>query len=349
MQKYLSEQRLKRILDRCAGLSIGVVGDLGLDAYWYADMTRSFLSRETPHFSRPVVREVYAPGAGANVADNLKALGVGMVTVLSVIGADWRGDLLRQVLTLRDVSVEDLLVSPDRSTTTYVKPMLQGYNSVQEDARLDFGNVTPLAPKLEQALIDSLTTQAFRLDALLVVDQLEVHGVVTERVREALNTLAADHRDTCFLVDSRQRIGLFRHMVLKPNWVEAAAAVLPDRNPRDVGRDELARIGMTLHERSGLPAFVTLSEAGVLVCAGDEPDVISAGPVRPPLDPVGAGDTFIAALAASLAGGATPQEAGTFANLAAAVTVEKLNQTGTATPAEIVARYEMACKQENRS
>ena len=98
----LSRTRLEAILDRCANLNIGVVGDLGLDAYWYADMTRSFLSRETPRFPRPIVREVYAPGAGANVARNLKVLGVGQVVVFSVLGDDWRGAILRQEMDKAD-------------------------------------------------------------------------------------------------------------------------------------------------------------------------------------------------------------------------------------------------------
>jgi sugar/nucleoside kinase (ribokinase family) len=63
--------------------------------------------------------------------------------------------------------------------------------------------------------------------------------------------------------------------------------------------------------------------------------------VRPPLDIVGAGDAFLAWLAAGLSAGAAPAEAGALANLAAAVTVEKLNQTGTASPDEILARYRL--------
>ena len=34
-------------------------GDGCLDVYWHADMTRSELSRETPHHNLPVVQEVF--------------------------------------------------------------------------------------------------------------------------------------------------------------------------------------------------------------------------------------------------------------------------------------------------
>jgi rfaE bifunctional protein kinase chain/domain len=339
--EHLSDKRLNEILDRCTDRTIGVVGDLGLDAYWYADMTRSFLSRETPLFPRPVVRECYSPGAGANVAHNLSVLGVGQVLVFSVLGDDWRGTILRQEMARCGIVVDHLVVSPQRNTTAFVKPMLMGYDSQQEDARLDFENAQPLPPALEEALVDVVTHHLPRLDGLLVADQLDVNGVITDRVREALNDLAAGYPDKLFVADSRQRIGLFRHMVLKPNWVEAAAAVYPDRDPRSVDRDELVQIGEALSQRSGRPVFVTLSEEGVLVCAESSHHVLPAAPVCPPLDPVGAGDAFVAALAGALAVGATDCEAGAVANLAAAITVEKLNVTGTASPEEILARYDL--------
>ena len=339
---YLTRTRLEEILAGCARCRIGVIGDLGLDAYWYADMTRSFLSRETPRFARPVVREVYAPGAGANVADNLKALGVGHVTVFSVFGDDWRGALLRQVMTDRGIDATRIVVTPERFTTTYIKPMLIGYDSQQEDARVDFENAAPLTPDLEDALLNAVAQQLPDLDALLVADQLEVNGIVSARVRAALNAMAHAHPGKFFLVDSRLRIGEYESMVLKPNWVEAIAAVDPGRDPRSVPREALGEVAATLSARTGRPVFVTLSENGVLVYAEGEVRHLPAGPTRPPLDPVGAGDTFIAALAGALASGATPWEAGTLANLAAAVTVEKLNQTGAASPEEILARYELA-------
>jgi rfaE bifunctional protein kinase chain/domain len=338
----LSEARLEVLLTAVASLRIGVVGDLALDAYWYADMTLSHLSRETPHFPRPIVRETYSPGAGANVADNLVALGVGGVPVLSVLGEDWRGERLRQVMAERGIETGPVLFSSERSTTTYIKPILEGYDSQQEDARIDFENARPLTAGLEAQLIEGLAREIAALDALIVADQLDVNGVITPRVREALNTLAGDTEDIVVVVDSRQHIGRFRHMVLKPNWAEAMAVTAPGLDPRKAGPDAICESGLTLSQRSGRPVFVTRSAEGVMVCEAGRCRPIAAGPVQPPLDPVGAGDTFIAALTASLAAGASPSEAGAVANLAASITVEKLNITGTASPDELRARYALA-------
>ena len=175
-------------------------------------------------YARPVVREEYSPGAGANVADNLQALGVGQVVVLSVLGDDWREVILRREMVKRGIIVDQLIVSRQRSTTTFIKPVLMGYDSQQEDARVDFENAEPLPPELEAALIDRIASRLPGLDAILVADQLDVNGVITDGVREALNQLAADHPDRIFVADSRQRIGLFHNMVLKVRNVHVIEA-----------------------------------------------------------------------------------------------------------------------------
>ena len=344
--QVLTKDRLSHILSKFQGLKTGVIGDIGLDAYWYVDMTRSHLSRETPHFPRPVIRENYSPGAGGNVAQNLTALGVGEVTIFSVFGEDIWGILLQGELEKSAINTNAILTCKERRTTAYIKPILMGYNSQQEDARLDFENPEPLSVTLEDQLLATLENQISRLDALLVADQLEINGIITPRIRQRLVELAVDHPEICFLVDSRQCIGLYHKMVMKPNWVEAVTAAAPDRDPRTVKWTEMEKIGKRLAQQSGRPVFITLSEEGVLVCTENKQEQISAAPVYPPLDVVGAGDAFIAALAASLPAGATPREAGAIANLAAGITVEKLNQTGTATPEEILARYDLTATQE---
>ena len=71
---------------------IGVLGDAALDVHWYADMKKSELSRETPHYPLPVVREEFSPGAAGNLAANVAALLPGRLDFCGVIGGDWRGE-----------------------------------------------------------------------------------------------------------------------------------------------------------------------------------------------------------------------------------------------------------------
>jgi rfaE bifunctional protein kinase chain/domain len=340
--QILSKERLLEILSQFSQVRVGVIGDFALDVYWFVDMKRSRLSRETPHFPRPVVSEIYSPGAGGNVAQNLAALGLRSVTAFSVIGEDAWGTILKDKLARQKISTQDLLLQTERHTSVYIKPILMGYDSRQEDARLDFENLQPLSNQAEEALLKAFEDQLEQLNAVLISDQMEENGTITPGVRRRLCELADRHPRIRFLVDSRQRIGLFQHMILKPNRMEALAEFKPGCDPSQASATDLEEAGRAFTRQTGQPVFLTLGEAGVLVCSQDEHQHLLAAPVRAPLDVVGAGDTFFAGLAASLAAGCNAWEAGAVANLAAAVTVEKLDQTGTATPEEIIERFKMA-------
>ena len=87
---------LGALFDRIDKLRVGVLGDFCLDMYWYADMKRSVLSRETPHFPLPVVKERMSPGGAGNVACNIATLKPAQVLALGVIGADFRGEAARE-------------------------------------------------------------------------------------------------------------------------------------------------------------------------------------------------------------------------------------------------------------
>jgi rfaE bifunctional protein kinase chain/domain len=338
--------RLQAFLEGFPSLQIAVLGDFALDTYWHADMTRASLSRETPLFPRPVIQESYSPGAGGNVAHNLKALGAGKVMAFTILGQDHWAAILSEEIARRGVVTTEILRAPGRRTNVYVKPILHGYNSQQEDARLDFENDSPIPVDVEDVFIKKIEQALPELQAVVLTDQFEMYGVITERVRKAVCELARDHPEKIFLVDSRRWIREYPGCYWKPNRIEAAQALGLTKPDASLTMDEMREIGKRLSERSRRPVFLTLGGDGVLVCTPDCQEGIAAARVRPPHDPVGAGDAFLSALAAALCLGASPCEAGAFASLAAAVTVEKLLQTGTASPEEILLRYHMTQKAE---
>ncbi|HOG45442.1 MAG TPA: PfkB family carbohydrate kinase [Anaerolineae bacterium] len=338
MTTLLPRARLAELLERCGSLAIGVLGDYALDSYWTADMARAELSREAPLYNRPIVRERYTPGGAANVAWNAAALGAD-VHALTVLGGDWRGDLLRHALREAGVRLEGALTGDGWATPLFGKVLLSGHGHEQEDARLDFVNTQPLPAAAEGDLLAAVQALLPRLQAVIVADYSPV-GVVTPHLREALSDLAASTPKVVFMADSRHDPAALAHMALKPNEVEAARALFPGRDAAAVTPEELAAAAPTLVARAGRPVYITLGGRGCLVCTPGGATYLPAVPADAPSDPVGAGDTFVAAAAAALAAGATPTEAGQLASLAAAVTVRKLRVTGTATPAEILARYD---------
>jgi rfaE bifunctional protein kinase chain/domain len=337
--QFLSRTRLLKILETFRSLQIGVVGDFTLDAYWYVDMLHSQLSRETPLFSRPVVRETYNPGGAANVASNLRALEIGGVRSFSVIGDDWRGELLISQLVNEGLNLASLISKRGWLTPLFGKVFLSAHGLHQEDARLDFINSQPLNGDIEYLLLKEIENNLPALDALIIAEYHQI-GVITPRLRDELNKLANKYQDKLFFVDSRDYINCYSSMVIKPNKIEAARIFFPKRDPSLVTIDELIKAGLLHQKKNGRPIFITLGEKGVLLITDGHAQVYPATKFNGPIDAVGAGDTFLATLAACLASGASPQEAACIANLAAGITVRILNLTGTPTPEKIIELYE---------
>ncbi len=314
----MNEQTLDRILSNIKGLRVLVVGDACLDIYWHADMKRSTLSRETPHHPLPIVRERMTLGGAGNVVSNVKALGIAQVSFIGFAGNDWRGKLMAGLF--EEADVPGLLFSDDVTTNAYIKPMRHGISDVvYEDPRLDFENRYPLSEEDENTLIAAL--ESAEADVVLVCDQME-NGCITPRVRAAINRLGL--RLPVF-ADSRHNIMSFENVIIKPNEVEAFAAVpLP----------QVDAIAAALHEKTKKPVVITLGREGALYHNGKASLQVPAFNVPPPVDFVGAGDTFFAAFGCAYAV-AAPDEAITLGHLASSITIRKLGTTGTASPEEL--------------
>lgn len=330
----LSQSRLQEVLVRVKTAKICVVGDFCLDVYWHIDMTRSHLSKETPHFSLPVTDEVFAPGAGGNVVNNIHALGAARLLPVSIVGRDWRGELLLKWMQERNISTERILTTGKGFTPCYCKPMRKGISDVvYEDPRLDFENYENLAPAEEAKLLENLAAAAEAADMIVVSDQYK-NGVITPACRAYLQSLA---QKKPVIVDSRERSALYTGVMLKPNEVEVLTAGGQAVPPSDVAG--YAELGARLSRKNGQPVIVTLGTQGAIWCDRETQVYAPAAHLSGPLDIVGAGDAFLAAFSCAYASGIPGSEAAAFANLASAVTVQKIGMTGTASCEEILAQY----------
>lgn len=339
----LTSSSLERILARLPSLSVGVVGDLFLDRYLELDDALTEPSIETGLDAYQVVRVRSSPGAAGTVVNNLVALGVGRVLPLGVIGDDGEGYELRQALgKLGTVESRYVFSEPTRRTPTYTKPMLQeAGRPPRELNRLDIKNRIPMPRTTEDRLLDALDDLARRMDALIVLDQVSEAdcGVVTERVRERLAVLGQAMPDKIILADSRERIGLFQSVWLKPNEHECLQAVRKTSNRFE----DVVDGARSLAERVGRPIFCTCGDKGILVSdprpVSRNAVLVPAYPVRGPIDIVGAGDSSSAGIACAVASGATLEEAAAFGNLVASITIQQIGTTGTATPEQVRERW----------
>ena len=324
----LTTNLIEQILSQLPGKTIGLVGDLFLDRYLDIDSARDEPSVETGLTAYQVVGVRSYPGALGTVVNNLAALGVGRIVPISIIGDDGEGyELMQALAKLPAVDRSYVIQDSDRRTPTYTKPMLHTSNGVREWNRLDIKNRTPTPMALQTRTADSIAELCPAFDALLVLDQVSEPGcgVITEFIRNFIGC-GIDLSKLFVLADSREQIGRFRRVCVKPNLAEA---------------ERWAPDAAALANLVNGPVFLTRSEAGmVLAVPGEEPRTIPAYPVPGPIDPCGAGDSCSAALACAMAGGATHDEAAEFGNLIASITVQQIGVTGVATPEAVRQRWD---------
>jgi rfaE bifunctional protein kinase chain/domain len=345
----MDESRLSAILEGFRARKILVVGDFYLDAYWLIDKTRSTLSLETPWHTHPVVNQRYSPGAAGTVTNNLKALEVGEVYTLGVVGCDGFGTTLLECLEANGCITDFMIQSPDRVTPTYLKPIHHGYEEIQvEGPRFDIENLSSTSSQVEDAVINALHTCVPMVEGVIVGDQMPIDnwGVVTDRVRAELCRLAVEFPEKVFYADSRTRIGKYQNVIIKPNRFEARRAVEPDWEGGSVDLELAKACALRLAELMQKVVYVTVGEQGILICHKGQIEYVPGIEIDGATDPVGAGDSVSSGIVSTLCG-VSPEmrddwrahvEAAQVGNLVASITVTKIGTTGTASHGEVIER-----------
>lgn len=298
-----------------------VIGEAMLDTYLEGSATR--LCREGPV---PVVLktgEHRFPGGAANTAMNLRALGAD-VTFLSVAGADQAGHALRAALQEAGISGASLVEDASVSTHHKLRILANG----QYIVRFDEDAQAPSSAS-QQALLTALEHLYPSIDLVVVSDY--GYGVLTDELIERLRALRSA-RHVPLLVDSKylHRYSHCRATVVTPNQGEAESLVRRYdakggvNASNGVDHDVMLALGQRLLSLIDAEnVAITIAKDGAFLANRQGlAKHLPAYPVFHPND-IGAGDSFAAALALSLAAGASIEDAGSIAIDASSIAVTK--------------------------
>jgi len=311
---------------------VAVFGDFCLDCYWLIEPDESEISIETGLPVRRVRRQRYSLGGAGNIIANLVDIGVGAVHAVGLIGEDLFGRQMLDIMQSLKVNTDGLLAcQTDWQTLAYSKPCFGD----SELNRIDFGGFNQIAPQSISQLAQKLDHVAGKVDVVILNQQVPA-GVSTGEMIEQINRIIAAHPKCTFIVDSRHRAELYRGCALKLNAHEAAR-LLGEPRPLDeiIPAAQVRELARRVFEKTAKPVFLTRGENGLMVYDGSKLHEIPGIQIIEQTDTVGAGDTTLSAISAVLASGGDAVTAATLANIAASITVRKLQTTGTATPAEI--------------
>lgn len=310
---------LDAIIDAWSRLTILVIGDVMLDCYLNGSADR--LCQEAPVPVVAVQQRQEFPGGAANVAANVASLGA-TVRLLSVIGEDWEGDRLRQVLRQKGIADENLIQSPNRETLAKQRVVANSHLLL----RFDQGSTGAIDANLEQQVIQKLRSLFQTCDAVIVSDY--GYGILTPGVIQALAELQQQvHRP--IVVDAKQ-LTAYRSLqptAVKPNYREAIHLLeLPRQSEQRA--EQLLPYGDRLLSWTGASIVAaTLDSEGAIVFEQNQPPCRIASQPVPTNQTSGAGDTFVAALTLALAAQAPTRTAATLANAATSVVVQEMGTT----------------------
>jgi len=301
------------------------------------------------------------PGVAGAVTANLRSLGVN-VLALGLVGDDGNGYDLRKKLVEDGIDIRGLLEVPGYATPTYHKPMMREADGQEHELnRMDVKPRLPLAPALEELLVQQIRRLLPDADGMLVVDQARSLncGVVTDRTRQELERIAgavsvrtdfAEQPEAILgtasqpiiVADSRDFLGRFNSVILKANLSEAMRAAQVAMSAEESALQCAQRCGRILSAHTHRPVVITLGDQGIYLLESAEKAgiLIPAIPVDGPLDIVGAGDSVNAAVGAALCSGASLEEAGFLGNLVASIVIKQIGVTGKATPQQVMERYQ---------
>lgn len=305
-----------------------VIGDVMLDRYWHGGCSR--ISPEAPVPIVSVDQSEDRPGGAANVALNLAALGAG-VSLVGIVGGDADGSILRETLEQSGVDA-NFHYSSSHPTITKLRVISRHQQLLRIDFEQKYNaqDAAYILPKVEMAMADA--------DVVILSD----YAKGTLQDCQALIRLAKQHQ-LPVLVDPKG-LDFSRYKgatVLTPNFAEFEAVV-----GSCLSETDLETKGALLIEQLDLQALlVTRGEHGMSLLRLNLPALHLPAHAQEVFDVTGAGDTVIAALAASMAAGLPLPVATRLANMAAGIVVGKL---GTATVSQAELHRAIALDQDSR-
>ncbi|MBD66967.1 MAG: D-glycero-beta-D-manno-heptose-7-phosphate kinase [Halobacteriovoraceae bacterium] len=312
----ITQTRFEEILQSFEKIDpILVIGDIGIDKY-----TKGHVNRISPEAPVPVI-EVFEEwnklGLAANVSDNLKSLSVN-TTLCGVIGEDKNGDLLENLLEELGLSTWGIVRCSERMTTFKERVVTH----VQQICRVDYETNTNLQESTLDSVVHRISEFIGDHSAIILEDYGK--GIFCERFLSQVLELAKKDNKFVAVDPSRNTNPLFYKNVhlLKPNRVESEILV----SALGFKEKKIEKIAEILIDKLNLEKLIiTLGAEGMAIVDTKENDQVKFIPTvaREVFDVSGAGDTAISTIVASIASGATLEEAAWIGNCASGVVVGK--------------------------
>lgn len=316
----------EKLFQQFTAIKVAVIGDLMLDTYWWGRVDR--ISPEAPVPVVAVTKKEYRIGGAGNVALNIAAMGA-QVAVISVLGKDDDGELVKKLLDENNIGTKYLVHSEERITTNKIRIISRN----QHMMRLDAERTGDLEKGEEDKLLYAIENFIAAEDPQVFILEDYNKGILTENIISKIIALCKKHHILIAVDPKRKNFFSYTGVdIFKPNLKEAKEGL--NILTEGAGLNLLKDIHIQLQEKlKHTISLITLSEKGVFYQQDNIAEIVPTH-IRTIADVSGAGDTVIAVAAlvytatkevklmaemANIAGGLVCEEVGT-----AAINKEKL-------------------------
>ena len=310
----MDNKHLKSLINSIQDKPVLVIGDIMLDKFIYGNVER--ISPESPVPVLSVKREDQMLGGAGNAVANL----VGLKTkpqIVSVIGNDETGELIKQ--QLQELGVDDAhqIIEENRPTTVKTR-YLAGH---QQLLRTDFEHKSPIIETTAQKLIEKAANLIPESACVIISDYGK--GLLSKETLQKIIEIANQNSVPLIVDPKGQDFSIYKGAsAITPNKKELSEAT----RGHPVGSDEeILGAAHEIIESCGIGAVIaTRSKDGMsIIEKGGEPFHLRSADIEV-YDVSGAGDSVIATIAAAIAAGGNLTDAGALANMAGAIVVTKV-------------------------
>jgi len=305
LTKYFHDFKSKRIL---------IVGDAIIDTYLWGEIHRMSPEAPVPVVDVAVNQNDSRLGGAANVALNLKELGAESI-LCTVIGNDNRGIIFEQLMQEQGLTLEGMLISNGRKTTTKTRVIADNKHQL----RIDEEDTYPI--RVEHQFYNLIEKLTHNIDAIILQDYNK--GVLTKTIIEKIISLA-NNKNIPTIVDPKKHNFLsYKNCTLfKPNLNEIKNGLDTNLDINNV--NEIEAITSKLRDVISANAILlTLSDKGVFLNTKNG-SKLNASTTSNVIDVSGAGDTVVSVAAMCLACHIDFDELAILANIAGGIVCEKV-------------------------
>ena len=319
-------KKYNALIDKFKGKEIIVIGDVMLDHF-----VKGSVSRISPEAPVPVVnveQEDFVAGGAGNVAVNLAVLGA-KPKIISVLGDDANGIILKQFLENKGADVSKMVIDETRPTTQKVRVIAER----QQVVRVDRESKARINKEVSAECLANFKEALKTAKGVIMSDYGK--GMLSDHnIQDIIKACRAKNIPVCVDPKIDNFLKYKNITCMTPNTKEAWEGMgLPPKKDEKSILDLGKKILKTLKADSIL---ITRSAQGMsLFEKGKNPKITTIkATAKEVFDVTGAGDTVISVLTLALACKATLKDAAFIANEAAGLVVAKLG-TATVTTEEI--------------